>query len=63
MLDIAAIQHRVEELDEQHNGTLADCFGIVAREFNIPDANDIAELLGCRCPFGLIGYLQAMQEG
>ena len=55
------IEKRIEELDSAEY-EYSEIFQIVCREESI-DAVLYEELLGCQCPFGLIGFLQENKEG
>ena len=52
------IEARVNELCENFSLDLDDIFLAVCAEFGLPGAA-IADSLGCKCPYGLLGYLEA----
>jgi len=56
------IEKRIQELDFSVEYEYSEIFQIVCREFSL-DAVLYEELLGCQCPFGLIGFLQEDKEG
>jgi len=47
----------VDVLDATLFYSYEEIFNEVCKEFNL-DADSIASALGCRCPFGLIGYVE-----
>lgn len=59
--NLSAIENRIQELQEDDTVSLGAIFNIVCTEFNI-NGNYIASLLDCRCPYGLIGYLEAEMQ-
>ena len=62
MYDMIAITARVEHLDAVLECSGDAIFNQVATEFGIAEADAIASAMGCRCPYGLIGWLEADQE-
>lgn len=60
-LDPEAVEARVAFLDENHPGSLEEIFAIVCAEFGIADGV-MAQELGCRCPWGLMGYIEAWHQ-
>jgi hypothetical protein len=60
-INTAQLEARIQQLDDEHAGTLADVFAIVCGEFGL-DADALAEHFGCRCPWGLLGYVEGAQE-
>jgi len=55
---IGSLKKLVNDLDETLFWSYEEIFNIVCKEFDL-DADKIASILDCRCPFGLIGYLEA----
>ncbi len=58
MSTASQIETRVLALDESLEYSYSEIFQIVCREFGL-DAALYEAVLGCRCPFGLVGYLKA----
>lgn len=55
------IQLRVEELDKAIELTSSKIFSTVCQENNL-NSSILEEVLGCDCPFGLIGFIQGLEE-
>lgn len=55
------IQDLVEKLDNELILSLEEIFNRVCDEFGL-DGATIAAALGCRCPYGLIGYLSESDD-
>ena len=55
------IEKRIEELDSAEY-SYSEVFQMICTEFSL-DAVLYEELLGCQCPFGLVGFLQEDKEG
>jgi hypothetical protein len=56
-MEVQEIEQRVEELAASFDFSYAEIFRTVCQEFRL-DGKEIAEVLGCECPYALIGYLE-----
>ena len=62
-INLTALENRIYELDGNTDyDSLNSVFDTVVEEFEIPDAAQIAQELGCKCPFALLGWLEAKQS-
>lgn len=51
-----AIAARLTELDDEMELSLSEIFDVLCTEFDL-DGASISETLGCKCPYGLVGFL------
>lgn len=56
-MNLPQLEQRIDQLAENPETPLAIVFQTVCKEFSI-DGQEISGLLGCECPYGLLGYLQ-----
>lgn len=62
-VDLTALENRIYELDGNTDyDSLNSVFDTVVEEFEIPNSNQIAKELGCKCPFALLGWIEAEQS-
>ena len=62
-IDLTALENRIYELDGATDyNPLNSVFDTVVEEFEIPNSNQIAEKLGCKCPFALLDWIEAEQS-
>jgi hypothetical protein len=54
---VSQIESRLLNMTSDISNDYDDVFDILCSEFGL-DADSHAAKLGCKCPFGLIGYLQ-----
>lgn len=63
MYDIAAIEFYINGLAENPETPNHVIFDLVAEKYDVElIAEKAAKLMGCRCPYGLVGWLEAENE-
>lgn len=57
-IDLEALEARCDELDQQLDADYEDQFDVLCGEYQI-DAYQMADELGAKCIWALLGYVQA----
>lgn len=57
-MNLDQIEARINQLADDLENDLDDVFRVACNEFGL-DPDRYSNSLGCNCPYGLLGYLQA----